>query len=347
MSLNLRAGELVEIRSKEEILATLDAQAQLDGLPFMPEMFAYCGKRLRVFKRAHKTCDPPNGMQGRRMERAVHLEDIRCDGAAHGGCQAGCLIFWKEAWLRRVSPGTQSHAATLAVPGACDEQNVWARTTKLVSDPSKLETPTYVCQNTNIAAASHPLRWWDFRQYVEDLRSGNVRIGQMAAAFLFFLYHHLATAGLGIGSALRLLYDVFQKVRGGTPYPWRMGRIPKGSRTPSAKLDLMPGDVVRTKSYREILETLDEDWRNRGMYFDAESVPFCEQTHRVLARVEKIIDEKTGKMIKLKNDAIILDGVACEAKYAKCRRFCPRSIYPYWREIWLEREAQAEKKMND
>src|SRR3954470_14196478 len=99
MSLNLRAGELVEIRSKEEILATLDSQAQLDGLPFMPEMFAYCGKRLRVFKRAHKTCDPPNGMQGRRMERAVHLEDIRCDGAGHGGCQAGCLIFWKEAWL--------------------------------------------------------------------------------------------------------------------------------------------------------------------------------------------------------------------------------------------------------
>ena len=27
----------------------------------------------------------------------------------------------------------------------------------------------------------------------------------------------------------------------------------------------------------------------------------------------------------------------CEARYAKCRRFCPRGIYPYWREIWLER----------
>jgi hypothetical protein len=119
-----------------------------------------------------------------------------------------------------------------------------------------------------------------------------------------------------------------------------MGRIPKGTRTPSAKLDLVPGEIVRTRSYREILETLDEDWRNRGMYFDAESVPFCDQSHRVLARVEKIIDEKTGKMIKLKNDAIILEGVACEAKYAKCRRFCPRAIYPYWREIWLRRENE-------
>src|SRR5689334_14159041 len=103
-SLQLRAGELVEVRSKEEILKTLDAEAQLEGLPFMPEMFAYCGKRFQVYKRAHKTCDPPNGMKGRRMDRAVHLLDIRCDGAAHGGCQAGCLIFWKEAWLKRVSP---------------------------------------------------------------------------------------------------------------------------------------------------------------------------------------------------------------------------------------------------
>ena len=37
-----------------------------------------------------------------RMRNAVHLEGLRCDGQAHGGCQAGCLLYWKEAWLRRV-----------------------------------------------------------------------------------------------------------------------------------------------------------------------------------------------------------------------------------------------------
>ena len=36
-----------------------------------------------------------------RMRNAVHLEE-RCDGQAHGGCQAGCLVYWKEAWLKRV-----------------------------------------------------------------------------------------------------------------------------------------------------------------------------------------------------------------------------------------------------
>jgi hypothetical protein len=36
--LNLRSGELVEVRSAEEILATLDAQGRFEVLPFMPEM---------------------------------------------------------------------------------------------------------------------------------------------------------------------------------------------------------------------------------------------------------------------------------------------------------------------
>src|SRR6185503_9144504 len=88
----------VEIRSKAEILATLDKSGRFEGLPFMPEMLAFCGKRFRVYKRAHKTCDTVNKTGGRRMNAAVHLEGLRCSGEAHGGCQAACLLFWKEAW---------------------------------------------------------------------------------------------------------------------------------------------------------------------------------------------------------------------------------------------------------
>jgi hypothetical protein len=28
------------------------------------------------------------------MYRTVHLEQTRCDGSGHDGCQAGCLLFW-------------------------------------------------------------------------------------------------------------------------------------------------------------------------------------------------------------------------------------------------------------
>src|SRR5579862_559341 len=98
------AGDWVEVRSQEEILRTLDEKGQLDGMPFMPEMLAFCGKRFKVYKRAHKTCDTVFPVPGRRVEAAVHL-DTRCDGSAHGGCNAGCLIFWKDVWLKRVSGG--------------------------------------------------------------------------------------------------------------------------------------------------------------------------------------------------------------------------------------------------
>ena len=65
--------------------------------------------------------------------------------------------------------------------------------------------------------------------------------------------------------------------------------------------------------------------------------PYCGGTYRVLKRVTKIIHEKTGKMLEMKTPSFILDSVICQSRYSECRLFCPRSIYSYWREIWLER----------
>ena len=78
------------------------------------------------------------------------------------------------------------------------------------------------------------------------------------------------------------------------------------------------------------------------MRFDPEMVPYCGGTYRVLKRVTRIIDEMTGRMATLSNACIVLQGVVCRGRYSQCRLFCPRSIYPYWREIWLERIRQAE-----
>src|SRR6266540_4261362 len=109
--LGLRAGELVEVRSEAEILATLDEKGELDSLPFMPEMRQFCGGRFRVYKRAVKLCDTISWTGMYRMENAVHLEGVRCDGQAHGGCQAGCNTYWKEAWLGGSTPTPRSRGS--------------------------------------------------------------------------------------------------------------------------------------------------------------------------------------------------------------------------------------------
>jgi hypothetical protein len=296
---------------------------------------------MRVSKRAHKTCDPALGIGGRKMASAVHLENNRCNGSAHDGCEAGCLIFWKEAWLRRVDSEPATHNRAPSRHGESSKRVQCTEDTLLsgvsISALPGESGPTYVCQNTQVKFATQPLQWWDALQYVEDYTSGNVRLSQLAAGFLYFLWRTVAETGLGVSSTMRWIYDRFQRAVGGSPYPLRPFGVPKGTLTPKAQLDLKQGELVRVKPHSEILKTLDCNYRNRGLYFDPEMVPFTEREYEVDRRVTQIIDERTGKMLRFKTDAVILKNVVCEARYAICRRFCPRAIYPYWREIWLER----------
>jgi hypothetical protein len=339
----LKAAEWVEVRSKEEILRTLDSKGELDGMPFMPEMLQFCGKKFQVYRRSHKTCDTVYPVRGRRLNRAVHLE-TRCDGQAHGGCQAGCLIFWKEAWLKtsdrkssRSQPVRAEPAPAHGISASADETTesvVWTNVQRPVPPGAP---PVYVCQATRLPYATAELAWWDVRQYIEDYTSGNVGFGRILGGFIYSIYYNLSQAGIGLGRPMRWLYDKCYGLWRGAPFPRKCGTIPTGQPTPLASLNLQPGELVRVKSYQEILRTLTTDNRNRGLLFDAEMVPYCGGTYRVLKRVSRIINERTGEMQEMKNACLILDSVICQSRYSGHRMFCPRSIYSYWREIWLER----------
>jgi hypothetical protein len=342
----LSVGDWVQVRTKEEILQTLDGHGQLDGTPFMPEMFRYCGQKFQVYKRAHKTCDYTTQYpyHTRRLEGTVHL-DTRCDGSAHDGCQASCLLYWKQAWLKPISgdptklvslsADEPSAAEAETMPAtACRESYVWTNTR--ISD-SASGPPTYVCQATQVALATTPLAWWDPRQYFEDYWSGNVGLGRIFSGLTYSIYYHLSNAGIGVGPAMRWFYNKFHPVWRGTQFPRNPGLIPEGKPTPTTSLNLQPGELVRVKSHEEILKTVDSGNKNRGMYWDAELVPYCGGTYKVLKSVTRIVDEKTGKMLEMKNPCIVLDAVICQARYSSCRMLCPKSMYSYWREIWLER----------
>jgi hypothetical protein len=332
-SLNLRAGELVDVRSEAEILATLDADGTLDGLPFMPEMLAFCGQRLWVDKRADKACDTIHYSGSRRLYDTVLLAGARCTGEAHGGCQARCLLFWKEAWLRRAEPNAPGGPA----PRPSGDRARLIRATRAAGTPGE-DGERYRCQATDLLRASSPMAWWDVRQYARDVRSGNVRLRDVAAAALFRGFQQLLRL-----RGYRLLvwsYNRVQSWRRGQPYPFPLqGTLDK---SPRGTLDLQPGELVRVKSREEIVRTLNRRNRNHGLSFDPEMVRYCGNVYRVLARVDRVIEESTGRMISLTNDCIILDDVVCRAEYSARRLFCPRSLYPFWREIWLERVDVAE-----
>lgn len=347
----LRSCDWVQVRGRDEILATLDEQGRLDGMPFMPEMLAYCGKTLRVYKRAHKTCDTIRGTGLRKLERTVHLVESRCDGSAHGGCDAACSLFWNEAWLESATtPGVSTQARRSASPpqraSGCSMAQLSAATQR-GHDPEK--GPQYVCQATEILKATQTQSWLNVRYYVEDYRSGNVDVATMLRGAIYQVTH-LAVYGarligrfLGLGDAIAkpvmACYDMVHRLVPNvvlTPFPRRIGMIPTGQPTPYAGIgDLRPGSRVRVKPYREILAMLDGKNKTRGLLFDAEHVPYCGKELSVRSLVNQIIDERTGYMLRFKTPSVILQGAVCGGTYSDKRLFCPRAIYPYWRTVWL------------
>ncbi len=100
--LGLQPGEIVEVKSEEEIRRTLDASGKNRNLGFMPEMWSYCGRRLPVLKRVEKICLENEPRTVRRLENTVILEGAFCKGSGIG-CDRACFYFWRECWLKRTS----------------------------------------------------------------------------------------------------------------------------------------------------------------------------------------------------------------------------------------------------
>ena len=322
--LSLRVGEIVEVRSEAEILATLDERAELESLPFMPEMLQFCGRRFQVDKLAVKLCDTIGSTGMYRMRNAVHLAGVRCDGQAHGGCQAGCLVYWKEAWLKRVPAAGREPAGP--VPGPAAPPRTLATLTGAVHRAGTApEEETFSCQATQLLrAAPTPVPPWDLRQYALDVRSGNASLRATARAVAVGVFNEYQDLS-------RRFLPRPLRVRGGLRAPFIGGRL---DRTPDGALGLRPGELVRVKSKEEIVATLDRGNRNRGLSFDPEMLWYCGRQARVLRRVERVVDERTGRLLRLPRACIVLEGVTCRGAYHRC---CPRADYPYWREVWLER----------
>lgn len=323
--LNLRAGDWVEVASPAEIYASLDENGALDGLPFMPEMLSFCGQRFQVRARCERSCDPASDIFMRRVKDAVHLGNLRCGGQSHGGCQSQCLLFWKEEWLKRSSPGSELIALTVAgsnldrradVNPLRDQEWLESRMRLTVDGAESL----YRCQATELKKAGKPLQWWKPAQYVRDLRSGQVPLARLVLPFGYMAISKLRKSFTGKG------------------FPDVCGTLEK---TPSEKLDLREGDCVVVKSREEIVATLDTTGRNRGLTFEAAMLRYCGERYRVLCRVERVIDERTGKLRQMREPAVILKDVVCNSDYGGV---CSRSNYLFWREIWLRRADPADSK---
>jgi len=295
-------GDLVQVRSLREIRSNLDESGCFDGLPFMEEMAGFCGRRFRVFRCVDKVFDYGRSGRLRRIEDVVLLGGLRCDGSAHGGCQASCSLLWKTAWLHPVRDDA--------------EQGDERRTEPAERRTGSVEQATssgYTCQFTQQTAASHPLSRWDIRQDLRPLLGGNLTLRAFCVGMLTRLFNRV------------------DRLLGGLGYPPLSRRTLE--RTPGSTYRLAPGDTVRVLGSERIAATLNERSRNRGLWFDPEMLKHCGQRCQVSRQVDRIIDIATGRLLAMKTPCLVLEGVDSSGEFM---RFWAQHEDLYWREVWLE-----------
>jgi hypothetical protein len=297
--LNLCPGETVTVRKKSEILSMLDERGTFEGLPFMPEMRKYCGKRFKVLNRFNTIMVEGAGV--RCIKNTVSLEGVTCNGEAHSGCKRTCLALWKEAWLRRVP----SHSDTRQL-----SNHIHLSTT----NSNKVQSGIVSCQSVNLIRATssrHPLVW-RIEQFRLDMRCRT-----------FKPLNYMRTLLGSLGSKVR-------SIVAGKNQAAIHGEL---RRTPTSSLNLQPGELIEVKSKEEISATLDAKGRNRGLGFSAEMLKYSGKRYRVLRRVDTAINEETSRLRQI-NNTVILEGVTCDGTaHGGCKRNC----YCLWREIWLKR----------
>jgi len=100
---NLKPGDVVQVKSPQEIKATLNRWNQLKGCAFMEEMWEYCDTRQRVLKRIERFLDERDYLM-KKIRGVVILKDIICRGTKDfGACDRCCFFFWREEWLEKVN----------------------------------------------------------------------------------------------------------------------------------------------------------------------------------------------------------------------------------------------------
>ena len=122
--------------------------------------------------------------------------------------------------------------------------------------------------------------------------------------------------------------------------PRRQGPRLRGGPEPAvpAPLRLQEGERVRVKPLEQIRATLDPVGDCEGLGFMPIQAAFCGREFTVRKRVERFFDERTRRMLRIRN-TVILDGVFCEPPaggpddYSGCHRTC----FLFWKEAWLER----------
>ena len=297
-----RVGDQVQVANAEHILSTLDADCRFEGLPFMPQMVPFCDQKLNVTRWVNNVCFPvQGGADYGNLTNSVLLNVNRCDGAAYGGCQMACPLIWKTEWLQKIEATETADNEDVNDSDAVEQLTGFAAA-------NALDNGLAVCQATQLHQISHKRKRLNVQQYVDEVNLNRLSVTALATSFCGGMLGRVAGGKQSVVGTLK--------------------------RTPVSDLQLAIGDAVTVKSQADIIQTLDANGKNRGLWFDPVMLRHCGQTLKVTQRITTLVDETSGQIRQLKIPSVVLGDLQCDPT---ARRFCSRLLHLFWREAWLER----------
>jgi len=121
-----------------------------------------------------------------------------------------------------------------------------------------------------------------------------------------------------------------------TSYRQKTTKVSTASIGVTGSTTLREGDLVQVLPLEEIRKTLDKDGNCDRMKFLGGMERFCGKEFRVLKEIKFMFDEKSWRIVRLKN-AVLLQDQICDSKGQYDKEGCDRSCFYFWKEQWLRK----------
>ena len=100
-----REGDVVRVRSKSDVLSSVDTPNKFLESLFVDQILDYCGKQFKVYKILYHYFDEHKYRMFKVIEPLYMLDGLICygeDEMFEVKCNRSCYLFLHETWLEKV-----------------------------------------------------------------------------------------------------------------------------------------------------------------------------------------------------------------------------------------------------
>lgn len=290
---------MVKIRTREDVLQTLDSDFKLDGCQLTDKMCGCCSAVRRVTKVVRNVFDEHESRMYETRAPLYILENMICDGKVQDfehRCDHCCQLLWHEEWLKRAE-GEED-------PMLTEETSFYGGENLCGPDTSCTISLPEVCQ----------------LRLLDGLKRQNSSISNLLQFRIKLLWSTKTKASYLVNRLKSITSSYLDTAETSFLY----------------NNSIKQGDTVRVLNREEINKSLDLHNKYNKCQFINEMYKYCDNDYIVLKEIKYFYDEAKRKMCKCK-DIFLLQDVTCSGERRAFSKPCDRHCYYFWHKKWIRK----------